>query len=90
MPPPATAQVALAGPVAAPVRVTWKVKSVAPAWPSERVAARRAMDSVPEGGMSSLKTTAVAVAVPMVTPAGGLERVTVKLSFSSRAVSPAT
>ena len=73
-----------------PVRVTVKVKAVLPLLPSFRLALAAAIDSDGPAAVSSLRMVPVAVAVPMVVPALGLDSVSVKPSVDSTAVSPAT
>ena len=76
--------------VVAPLRVTVKVNPVLPDWPSEREARRRAMDSAPVPDLSSFWMIAPAVAVVMLAPPVGAERVTAKRSLLSTARSAAT
>ena len=83
---PVTAQLALAVLLRSPVRVTVKVKAVVSDWPSALSALVAAIDSE----ASSLRITPSAEAVPMTAPALGSDRVTVKASSDSTAVSPAT
>ena len=73
-----------------PARVTVKVKAVLPLLPSFRLALAAAIDSDGPAAVSSLRMVPVAVAVPMAVPALGFDRVSVKPSVDSTAVSPAT
>ncbi len=89
-PPPVTAQSAPAVPAVSPVRVTVKVNAVLPLLPSAFSALTGAIASAPVPRVSSFQIRAVARTVPIVTPAGGPDRVTVKLSIGSTTPSPAT
>src|SRR4051794_16408123 len=92
VPEPATVQAVLAAPVVSPVRVTVKVKGVVvPAAPSALLALAAAIDNcAPVMVVSSLVMVPVALAVPRVAPVEGLESLTVKPSFGSTVLSPAT
>ena len=83
---PDTAQWTLEVPLRSPLRVTVKVKGVAPMSPSALSALVAAMASE----VSSLRMTPVAEAVPMIAPVLGFDSVTEKDSLDSTAVSPAT
>ena len=88
-PSPPTAQLALAPPLRSPVRVTVKVKEVLPDWPSALSVLVAAIES-DAGVTSSLRMTPVAVPSRIDAPSEALDKVTVKLSSSSTAVSPMT
>ena len=86
---PVTAHWALAAPRRSPVRVTVKVNSELPDWPSGLSALVAAIDS--EAGMkSSLTIAPVALPSRIDAPSDGSDRVTVKVSSASTIVSPAT
>src|SRR6478609_12044122 len=87
---PVTAKAAVEAPVVLPVRVTVKVKAVLPLLPSFRLALTAAIDSDGPTAASSLTMVPVAVAVPMVVPELGFDRVTLNPSLGSTVVSAAT
>ena len=86
---PVTAHWALERPVRSPVRVTVKVKSVLPDWPSALSALVAAIDN-DAGATSSLRMRPLAEAMPRLVPAPGLDSVTEKASSGSTMLSPAT
>ena len=80
---PDTTQFAFCVHSVSPVRVTVNVKPVLPEWPSALLALVAAIDTL----TSSLKMVPVAVLAAIAVPAEGFERVTLKVSFASIAVS---
>src|SRR5439155_221727 len=83
---PVTAQLALAAPLVSPARRSSELNGVVPDWPSALSALVAAIDSE----ASSLRIVPLAVVVPSTVPALGFESLTVKASFDSTRVSPAT
>ena len=83
---PLTAQVAVAGRLVSPVRVTVKVKAVVPDWPSAASALAAAIDR------DASSSTIVPVAPPsrIDAPSDGSDRFTVKVSLPSTTASPVT